>query len=190
MEAAIQGAAPDNNEGQHIRQLLQSQLDIAWQLLEYHLHDLDDDEGLWQPATAGLHVRKQEGGGWRADWPQSEAYDIGPASIAWLTWHIIFWWSMTLDHSFGNASLTREAVQWPGSIALAKAKIASLRDEWNTAIESLTDEQLLQAERTRWPFANKPFYELAGWLNLELMKNASEIGYCRFLYGSSVQKSF
>ncbi|GIP15898.1 hypothetical protein J40TS1_15400 [Paenibacillus montaniterrae] len=63
MEAAIQGAAPDNNEGQHIRQLLQSQLDIAWQLLEYHLHDLDDDEGLWQPATAGLHVRKQEGGG-------------------------------------------------------------------------------------------------------------------------------
>jgi hypothetical protein len=29
---------------------------------------------------------------------------------------------------------------------------------------------------------SKAFRELAGWLNLELMKNAAEIGYGRFLY--------
>jgi len=66
-----------------------------------------------------------------------------PPSVAWLTWHITYWWSMVLDHSF---------------------------------------EEFLSSERTRWPFVERPFHELAAWLNVELMKNAAEIGYCRFLY--------
>lgn len=166
-----------------IRHLINFQFAVSWQLLDFHLTGLEDEECLWRPGAKGLHVYS-EAGTWYADWPESEAYDIGPASIAWVTWHILFWWSMVGDYSFGPGTLTREAVQWPGSITAAREKIVNLKNAWENAVEALSADELLSCERTRWPFGDKPFYELAAWLNLELMKNASEIGYCRFLYAS------
>lgn len=94
---------------------LNRQFETAWKLANYHLQGLTTDECLWRPAAKGLHVRQAADGTWRADWPQHEGYHLGPPSIAWLTWHIGFWWSMVLDHSFGEAKLTREQVTWPGS---------------------------------------------------------------------------
>src|SRR5690606_6969192 len=70
---------------------------------------------LWRPAARGLHVHQLPDGRWQAGWPDHEGYDLGPSSIAWLTWHMVFWWSMVLDHSFGEARLSREDVVWPGS---------------------------------------------------------------------------
>ncbi|MBD2870013.1 DinB family protein [Paenibacillus arenilitoris] len=167
----------------NIRSSLDFQHQISWQLLDYHLTGLVDEEYRWRPAARGLHVAN-ESGVWRADWPESETYDIGPASIAWLTWHITFWWSMVLDNSFGNGTLTREEVRCPGNIEETIKRINQLRMEWQTALAIMPDDELLAVERTKWPFTGKPFHELAAWLNLELMKNASEIGYCRFLYAS------
>ncbi|WP_051251388.1 DinB family protein [Paenibacillus harenae] len=166
-----------------IRDTLNFQLQISWQILDIHLTGLTDDEYHWRPAAKGLHV-SNESGVWRADWPESEAYDIGPANIAWLTWHITFWWSMALDYSFGDGTLSREEVSCPGNIKDTKETIIRLRDKWEAAVAELPDDELLSSERTRWPFIDKPFHEFAGWLNLELMKNAAEIGYCRFLYAS------
>lgn len=173
----------NNNSPDNIRNLLKFQFDISWQLLEYHINEIDNEECLWRPREKGLHIHNEDGI-WYADWPDSESYDIGPASIAWLTWHITFWWSMVLDYSIGNGTLTREEVQWPGNITAVREKINNLRDEWNTLLGEISADKLLSCKRTRWPFEDKPFYELAAWLNLELMKNASEIGYCRFLYAS------
>jgi hypothetical protein len=34
------------------------------------------------------------------------------------------------------------------------------------------------------PDTTRPFRDVAAWLNLELMKNAAEIGYARFLYAA------
>lgn len=166
-----------------IRNTLNFQFQISWSLLEIHLASLKDEEYLWRPASKGLHVFN-ESGVWRADWPESEAYDIGPASIAWLTWHITFWWEMVLDYSFGNGTITREDVSCSGNIKETRERITHLRNEWETAVAKLPDDELLSSDRTRWPFTDKPLHELAAWLNLELMKNAAEIGYCRFLYAS------
>lgn len=171
------------NPAENIRNMINFQFDLSWQLLEYHLTGMEDEECLWRPGAKGLHVYNSAGV-WCSDWPDSESYDIGPASTAWLTWHIIFWWSMAMDYTFGKGTLIREEIQWPGSIAGVKEKIANLRNDWTAAVGALSDEELLSCERTRWPFADKPFCELAAWLSLELMKNASEIGYCRFLYAS------
>ena len=91
---------------------------------------------------------------------------------------------MTLDYSFGSSNLTREEINWPGNILEVKKKIYQFHHEWLNILNTLTDEEILSCERTKWPFTDRPFYELAAWLNVELMKNASEIGYCRFLYGS------
>ncbi|WP_028778062.1 DinB family protein [Shimazuella kribbensis] len=167
----------------NIRNTLHFQFSISWQMLEIHLTDLEDKEYLWRPSSKGLHVFN-ESEVWCADWPESEAYDIGPASIAWLTWHITFWWSMVLDHSFGNKTLARKDVSCTGNIKETKERIIHLRNEWEIALSELSENEFLSSERTRWPFIDKPFHELVAWLNLELMKNAAEIGYCRFLYAS------
>src|SRR2546430_16741575 len=97
------------------RGYLPRQFATAWKLASFHLDGLTTEECLWLPAHKGLHVHQVSDGRWRADWPDHEGYDVGPPSIAWLTWHIGFWWSMAIDHSFGDGSLSRENVLWPGT---------------------------------------------------------------------------
>jgi hypothetical protein len=158
------------------------QFEIAWKLTDYHLTGLSTEECLWRPAPQGLHVHKRPDGIWQADWPDREGYEIGPASIAWLTWHIGFWWSMTLNHSFGDGALTREQVAWPGDADGVREWIGRLCKEWQTSLKQATDSDLRSTQRTRWPFQERPFGDVVAWVNIELMKNAAEIGYARFLY--------
>lgn len=165
------------------RRLLLRQLDIAWSLTEFHLTGLDTDECLWRPAQAGLHIHKVDDA-WHADWPEHEGYSLGPPSIAWVTWHIGFWWSMTLNHSFGGRDLRREDVRWPGSADGARAWIGGLHSEWREALGRTPDGDLHSNRLTRWPFTERPFADVAAWVNVELMKNAAEIGYARFLHAT------
>ncbi|MHA2856195.1 DinB family protein [Paenibacillus lautus] len=164
-----------------LRNTLDFQFQIAWQMLDLHLTGLQDEEFFWRPASKGLHVYR-EYGIWRAEWPESEEYDIGPPSISWLTWHITYWWTMVLNHSFGNGSMTRNDIHSAGSIQEARERINDLRLRWEREAAALTDDAFLSTERTMWPFTDQPFHKLAAWLNVELMKNAAEIGYGRFLY--------
>ena len=167
-----------------LRGCLTRQLDIAWMLTEYHFQGLTTEECLWRPAKGGLHVHPTGGGRWRADWPDREGYDLGPPSIGWLTWHMAFWWSMVLDHSFGDATLTREDVYWPGSADAVKDVIGSLHARWRERIAALDDEALRSPARTKWPFQDRPFGDVIAWATVELTKNASELGYARFLYAT------
>ncbi|HYE47866.1 MAG TPA: DinB family protein [Caulobacter sp.] len=158
------------------------QFETAWALADYHLATLTTEECLWRPAAVGLHVHRGEDGAWRADWPTSEGYEIGPPSIGWVTWHIGFWWSMVLDRSFGPGSLEPEAVTWPGDVEGVRSWIGALKDRWLGALNDLEVEAWASAERTRWPFRDRPFGDVAAWVNIELTKNAAEIGYARFLF--------
>jgi hypothetical protein len=163
---------------------LLGQFDTAWALTEYHLDGLSTEECLWRPAAKGLHVRQAPDGRWQADWPEHEGYDLGPPSIAWTTWHIGFWWSMVLDHSFGDATLTREQINWPGSADGVREWIGGLEARWRTAIMPLGDPDLQSPARCRWPFQGRPFGDVVAWATLELTKNAAELGYARFLYAA------
>ena len=158
------------------------QFETAWKLTTLHLDGLTTEECLWRPAARGLHVHRGAEGRWLADWPDRESYDLGPASIAWLSWHLGFWWSMVLDHSFGEATLERENVTWPGEAEAVRRWITGLRDRWWSRLEVLTDRDLQATHRTRWPFRQRPFGDVVAWVNLELTKNAAEIGYVRFLH--------
>ncbi|HHT26361.1 MAG TPA: DinB family protein [Firmicutes bacterium] len=164
------------------RGFLLRQFNMSWALMQYHLEGLSTAECLWRPAKAGLHVRQTNAGNWQADWPEHEGYDLGPPSIAWLTWHVIFWWSMVLDATWGSGSLTREQVLWPGSADAVRLKLKELELQWRTRLESLTDADLQSGENSRWPLADKPFGDVVAWVNIELMKNAAEVGYVRFLH--------
>ena len=164
------------------RDYLIRQFETAWMLTSYHLDGLATEECLWRPAPVGLHVHRGADGSWRADWPEHEGYDLGPPSIAWLTWHLGFWWSMVLDHSSGNATLTREDVTWPGSADGVREWVGRLQGQWKALLERVTDDDLRATEKTRWPFQDRPFGDVIAWANVELTKNAAEIGYARFLY--------
>ena len=158
--------------------MLKRQLATAWALTRHHLDGLTTAECLWRPAAKGLHVRQGTDGRWRADWPEHEGYDLGPPSIAWTSWHLLFWWSMALDHNFGPGEMAREDVAWPGDADGVRAAIEELHARWQAALASAD----LDAP-SRWPFSDRTLADVAGWANLELMKNAAEIGYARFLYG-------
>ena len=164
------------------RTYLLRQHETAWKLTSYHFEGLTTDECLWRPAPKGLHIHRDADGKWRADWPDREGYDIGPASIGWLTWHMTFWWSMVLDHSFGEGKVAREQVTWPGSADDVRKRLGELQQKWHSAIERMTEEDLRSSQRTHWPFRDRPFGDVIAWVNVELTKNASEIGYARFLY--------
>jgi hypothetical protein len=160
------------------------QHETAWKLAVYHLKGLATAECLWQPAPVGLHVRQTADGRWQADWPEREAYDIGPPSIAWLTWHLGFWQEMAIDYAFGDGRLQRTDIFWPGDADSVRDWLTNLQSQWRTAVGQLSDSDLRQSERTRWPFQGRPFGDVVAWANVELTKNAAEIGYARFLYAT------
>ena len=81
-----------------MKQKILEQLNIAWQLFEYHCNELEDTEAMWCGAPNGLQIRKTENT-WTADWPETEAYTIGPPSIAWTMWHILYWWRTAITAS-------------------------------------------------------------------------------------------
>lgn len=165
------------------RACLIRQLDLAWKLARYHLDGLTTTECLWRPAPVGPHVHLEADGRWRADWPEDEGYHLGPPSIAWVTWHMRFWWSMVLDHAFADGTLTRDAVPWPGDADGVRASLNGLHDRWRDAVGALRDDDLRATTRSRWPFRDRPFADVVAWANVELTKNAAELGYARFLYG-------
>lgn len=165
-----------------LRDLLVRQFDIAWQLTEYHLTGLTTEECLWRPAARGLHLQQDNAGVWHAEWPDHEGYDLGPPSLGWITWHMLFWWSMTMDHCFGTRTLTREAVHWPGTADAVRDRLSGLREDWLARITALDDQALRDGTNTRWPIQDRPFADVVAWVNIELTKNAAELGYGRFLY--------
>ena len=150
-----------------LRDCLLRQFDITWRLTERHLTGLSLDEGAWI-----------------ADWPETEGYDIGPSSIAWLTWHLGFWWSMALDWSFGDATLERAAVSWPGDPNALRLWLFGLHQRWRDEVERISDADLASDRLTLWPFKDRPFGDVIAWANIELMKSAAEIGYARFLFAA------
>jgi len=166
-----------------LRDALVRQLDLAWKLATHHLDGLTTEECLWRPARAGLHVHR-DADRWIADWPEHEGYDLGPSSIAWITWHMIFWWSMVLDHSFGARTLSREGVYWPGSAEAVRRRLRELHDAWRAKVLTLDGAALASATNTRWPMQDRPFCDVVAWVNIELAKNAAELGYARFLYAA------
>jgi hypothetical protein len=91
---------------------------------------------------------------------------------------------MVLDHSFGAGRLTRDQVAWPGAAGAARDWIHGLEAQWREQIAGLDARDLNSDARTRWPFRDRPFGDVLAWVNVELTKNAAEIGYARFLYAA------
>ncbi|MFD3481543.1 DinB family protein [Streptomyces sp. NPDC058665] len=171
--------------------LLVRQLDMSWALFEYFLKDLDDRASLWEPSTDCWTVRQDPEGNWVADWQVPEPDPVPSTSIAWLTWHIGFWWTTTLTHCFGTEAPPRESIHWPGTTEATTEWLTSLKDSWRTELLQLTDADLDSKDRT----AGLPWGEgvelvhVASWLNFELTKNVAEIGLTQRAYQTSTRSA-
>jgi hypothetical protein len=87
-------------------------------------------------------------------------------------------WKLARFHLYG---LTTEECLWrpaPRGLHVTRREDG----QWRAAIAGLSEPELRSPAKARWPFRDRPFGDVVAWANVELVKNASEIGYARFLY--------
>ncbi|MFF0734594.1 DinB family protein [Streptomyces chartreusis] len=164
------------------RDLLRWQFDLTWALFEYHLERLGPEDFLWEPGPVCWTVRPTADGTWVPDWAETEPDPVPVPTIAWLSWHIGWWWSVSIDHLQGRPPRERTDVTWPGDGEATIAWLRELRTDWLTALDRLDTADLATTAPFPWP--NDPQHTIAhmiGWVNAELMKNAAEIGQLRLL---------
>ncbi|SDK88847.1 DinB superfamily protein [Glycomyces sambucus] len=160
--------------------LLRWQFDLTWALFDYHLDRLEDEDFLHAPAPVHWTLHPTAAGGWEPDWADTEPEPVPVPTIAWLTWHLGWWWSTAADHLAGRTPRERADVAWPGPGALTIAWLRGLREEWAAILDGLTAADLDRPSAYPWPAdAGLTTAHLAAWVNAELMKNAAEIGQLR-----------
>ncbi|MGW0158877.1 DinB family protein [Mycobacterium sp. NPDC003323] len=157
--------------------ILSEQFDLVWGLAELHLSALAEEDFLWEPSANVWTVHRGADGIWRPDFTTAELDPIPVPTIAWLSWHIDWWWSATLAALAGDHVPAHTEVHWPGSGAAAVQRIRELADVWRTV---LSDADLAQPVPYPWD-QPKSLAHTASWLNVELMKNVAEIGQLRLL---------
>ncbi|MFC9971550.1 DinB family protein [Spirillospora sp. NPDC127200] len=163
-------------------ELLRWQFDLTWSLFEYHLERLEPEDFLWEPAALTWSVRPDAGGAWTPDWADSEPDPVPAPTIAWLSWHIGWWWSVTIDHARGRTPRERTDVTWPGDGKAAVEWLRGLRQDWLEVLDGLTDAGLDAPAPFPWPEGSEhTVAHMAAWVNSELMKNAAEIGQLRLV---------
>ncbi|WP_410654271.1 DinB family protein [Amycolatopsis sp. lyj-112] len=167
-------------------ELLRWQFDLTWSLFEFHLAELKPEDFLWEPSALCWTVRQDETGAWIPDFADTEPDPIPVPTIAWLTWHIGWWWSVALDHANQRTPREREEVTWPGDGQAAIEWLRGLREEWLSVLERLTDAELDAPSAYPWDKeAELTFAHTVAWVNAELMKNVSEIGQLRLVRQSA-----
>ncbi|WP_243787923.1 DinB family protein [Saccharopolyspora gloriosae] len=163
-------------------ELLRWQFELTWSLFEYHLERLDEADFRWEPTPYCWTLRQGADGGWAPDFAEVEPDPVPVPTIAWVAWHIGWWWSVTLDHLQGEPPRDHADIAWPGDGEPALTWLRSLRSDWLLVLDRLTERDL--DDPAPFPWQNDPamtIAHLAGWVNAELMKNAAEIGQLRML---------
>ncbi len=158
--------------------LLRWQLHLCWSLAEHHLSALTDELCRWEPAPGSWTVRRGADGRWRPDWVEPEPDPAPGVTVGWISWHIGWWWSATLDHAAGRTLRPRAEVYWPGSAVDAVDWLTELHEEWKEFLDACSECDLDEPFPFPWP-QPRPLAIAAGWVNAELMKNIAEIGMLR-----------
>lgn len=155
------------------------QFDLVWALADLHLSALVDDDFLWEPAGLVWTMRPGDDDVWRPDWADTEPDPIPVPTIAWLLWHITWWWSTAIDDVTGTPPRPRSEITWSGDGGKAVSRVRDLAARW---CELLGTVDLTAPSTYPWgPEHEHTAAHTALWVNVELTKNISEIGQLRLL---------
>jgi len=174
---------------------LRRQLGVSRSLPEPHLKDVTDEEALWEPASNRWNVRRRPDGTQDADRVVPEPDPAPVPTVAWVMWHIGLRWEQAYAHCFGRSggSATQldgpeaaSSTPWPGDVTSAVMWLSQCHDRWSGALGSPSEKDLESTERTGWfPGGSFSLGHVLAWANVELMKNAAEIGTLRHLRHAS-----
>ncbi|WP_040768088.1 DinB family protein [Tsukamurella sp. 1534] len=160
--------------------LIRWQFEFTWSLAEVHLAALQPEDFLWQPAPLCWTLHRTAGG-WEPDFAETEPDPIPVPTIAWVSWHLGWWWGVTADHLTGTTPRGRDEVRWPGPDG-AVDWLRTHRDEWVSVLAGLDDAGLDAPSAFPWPAdAGLTVTHQLAWVNGELMKNVAEMGQLRLL---------
>lgn len=157
--------------------VLLEQFDLVWALAQLHLDALAEDDFLWEPAGVVWTVHRGGDGLWRPDFSEAELDPVPVPTIAWLTWHIDWWWTTALAHASGEVVPGRAEVFWAGTGVAAVARLRELAAAWRSV---LSDADLSRSVPYPWD-PPKTLAHTASWLNVELTKNVAELGQLRLI---------
>ncbi|MDT0266367.1 DinB family protein [Streptomyces sp. DSM 44915] len=161
---------------------LRWQFDLAWSLFDYHLQRLVPEDFLWAPGPLVWTMHRTPEGGWRPDWANPEPDPIPVPTIGWVSWHLGWWWSTALDHARGRTPRERTEIHWPGPGDPTIAWLRALHDDWCEVLDGADADDLAAPAAYPWPAdAGLRRAHLYAWANVELTKNAGEIGQLRLL---------
>ena len=156
------------------RVLLQRQLDIMWRFADSYVIDrVDLDAALWEPSNNVCTVHRGPDG-WSADWPDEDNGPLPDATIAWLLWHIEWWWNDTIARVSGEPGIAPSTYRWSGTTV----GIVHAKEAWDRVLEE-ADLDALVAWHLPEP---QPAWFIAAWVNTELTKNLAEINQLKVLY--------
>ena len=163
---------------------LRWQFALTWKLAGVHLPALTDESCLWKPAPGSWTVRQPSDGRWHADWADAEPDPAPPPTIAWLTWHLMWWWSGLLAAVRHETPRAHHEVEWPGNADAVVRRLDALSTEWSNVLTGLAESDLERPLTYPWR-EPRPLRLAIAWANSELMKNVAEIGYVRHLFEAS-----
>ncbi|HYH30739.1 MAG TPA: DinB family protein [Pseudonocardia sp.] len=164
------------------RDLLRWQFDLDWSLFELHLEQLEPADFGWEPADRCWTMHPGADGQWTPDWEVPEPEPVPVPTIGWLSWHIDWWWSVTLAHLQRRTPPERSEVRWPGPGEPVVRRLRGLRADWLAVLDGCTEADLDAPAPFPWPAeAGLTVAHTLAWVNAELMKNATEIGHVRML---------
>lgn len=149
------------------RDLLVQQLGIMWGFAqEFVLDRIDEDTCLWEPSTNVCTVRRI-GERWVADWPDESRNPLPEVTVAWLLWHMEWWWTQTLRSVDGLPVVPAEEHEWSGGVqGLVAAKAA-----WDEVLETADLEREVRGLHPE----PRPLWAVAAWVSVELTKNLAEL---------------
>lgn len=174
--------------------LLVSQYEVSYEMFRSRLEGLTDEEYFWEPAKNCWNLRRrnevttlsfQGTGEWVVEYNVPEPEPPPVTTIAWRLCHLIDNYVQRHDYTFGTKSLPPDAVNFPGSAAVALTKLDETMAAWRTGLAELTDDQLEIVGLSSYPGGldpNLPFGDILWWTNRELIHHAAEIALLRDLW--------
>jgi DinB superfamily len=163
--------------------LLLGSLDEVWGRLRRRLEGLTDEEYCWEPVPGCWTVRPVGGGRYQPDWAEPEPTPPPVTTIAWRLCHLgADCLASFADRFFGDGSLTRDAVRWPGGAAAGVELVAGGLAAWRAGVASLPAERLWDTLGTvAGPYSEAAYAELILHVEDELIHHGAEVALLRDL---------